>query len=157
MNVIVIVESCFGNTYQVARAIADRLHDAGSQAELVDAAAAPSLPTADLILVGAPTHNLGLPSAATRAKAVKKGAATPAAGVREWIDRAEPTDARLFTFSTRFDSSWSGSAARAAAKSLRRRGVSAERGEDFVVTGVSGPLAPGELDRARDWAATLAP
>lgn len=156
MRVIVIVESCFGNTHEVARALADRFAGDGAQTELVDAASAPSSPSADLVLVGAPTHNLGLPSPTSRTKAAGRGATgAPQAGVAEWIERAEPTGARVLTFSTRLSGAWSGSAAKAAAKRLKRRGVAATRGEDFVVTGAQGPLADGELARAGEWAAAL--
>lgn len=152
---VVIVESCFGSTAAVARALADRLRAAGVEVELTEAATAPSRVAADLVLVGAPTHNLGLPTAGSRAQAASKGAGPAVPGVREWIAGVERVDGRVLSFGTRTAGRFSGSAGKAIAKALARRGVDAVRGEDFVVTGLAGPLADGELDRAGQWAAGL--
>ncbi len=62
MYALVVVESCFGNTYAVAEAVAAGLTEAGAEVALVSAVEAPKKPTGDLVVVAAPTHNLGLPS-----------------------------------------------------------------------------------------------
>jgi hypothetical protein len=108
------------------------------------------------VLLGAPTHNMGLPTAASRAQAAGKGAAAVPSGVREWIATADTAGVPVLTFATRFRSAFAGSASRTAAKQLRRRGADARQGADLVVTGVGGPLADGELERAAAWAAGLA-
>ncbi|HZM78949.1 MAG TPA: hypothetical protein VFC19_24740 [Candidatus Limnocylindrales bacterium] len=49
-----------------------------------------------------------------------------------------------------------GSAARSAAKRIRRAGIPlAAPPASFIVTGTAGPLAEGELARARQWGETL--
>lgn len=156
MRVLLIVESCSGTTEAVARRVAEALRAAGAEVEHVAAADAPARPDADLVLLGAPTHNMGLPTPASRAQAAGKGAAAVPSGVREWIATADTAGVPVLTFATRFRSAFAGSASRAAAKQLRRRGADARQGADFVVTGVGGPLADGELERAAAWAAGLA-
>ncbi len=49
-----------------------------------------------------------------------------------------------------------GTAARSAARALRRRGARTTVGPSFWVTGMEGPLADGELARATAWGRTLA-
>ncbi|HEX6336828.1 MAG TPA: flavodoxin domain-containing protein [Jiangellaceae bacterium] len=156
MKAVIVVETCFGNTSSVAEAITEGLRSAGADVEIMPADTAPSRLSADLMLVGAPTHNLGLPSADTRRQAVQKGAATlPAAGVKEWIAGVQTLDGRVVTFSTTTGGRFAGSAGKAIVKALKQRRVRAERGEDFRVTGTPGPLVAGELDRAREWGRTL--
>ena len=61
-------------------------------------------------------------------------------------------------FDTRIDTpEWlSGAASRGISSRLRKRGflVMLDRGS-FLVDGTEGPLLPGELDRAREWAGKL--
>jgi hypothetical protein len=93
-----------------------------------------------------------MPSPATRQQAAQKGAATtPATGVREWVAGVRTVDGRVVTFSTTTGGMLAGSAGKAIVKALKQRKVRAERGVDFRVTGTPGPLADGELDRAREW------
>ncbi len=62
----------------------------------------------------------------------------------------------MVTFDTTTGGAWAGSAAKAAAKLLRRRGFgSPEQGPGFIVTGTPGPLRDGEEERARTWGAGL--
>jgi hypothetical protein len=156
MRVLLVVESCFGNTGAVAEAVARALRQAGAEVEEAVAGSAPARPDADLVLVGSPTHNMGLPTAASRTQAAGRGGAPVTSGVREWIDRAD-VEVPVVAFATRTKGRFSGSASRAAVKQLRRRGVDARQGEDFVVTGVAGPLGEGELERAGRWAQGLVP
>lgn len=156
MQAKVIVESCFGNTARIAEAVTEGLRAAGVETELIAAGQAPRRIDADLVLIAAPTHNMGLPKPQTRQQAVEKGAAgASSAGVREWIEGLESIDERVVAISTTTGGSFAGSAGKAAVKALRRRKIKAERGEDFIVNGTAGPLADGEVERARDWANTL--
>lgn len=154
MTALVLVESCFGNTAAIAREVADALG-----AALVAAADAPAAVPADidLLIVAAPTHNLGLPSAKSRALAAERGAQAPVSGVREWIEAASPTGARTIAIDTSVASGrMLGTAAKAAHRALRRRGFrAAERGPSFTVAGTPAVLAEGELPRAREWASAL--
>jgi hypothetical protein len=79
-------------------------------------------------------------------------------GIREWLatvdlGRSAPAAA---VFDTRVRSLLSGSAAREAARVLRRRGTRVVGRRSFYVTGTQGPLRDGERDEASRWAADLA-
>jgi len=156
MRALVVVESWFGNTAQIAEAIADGLREAGADVEVVTAASAPREPSADLVVVAAPTHNLGLPSPASRGKAVEGGGHGDEAGVREWLERATPGGARLVTVDTLVAGLFSGSAAKAAQKLAQRKGWKAERGPSFIVTTTKGPLAADALQTAAELGRRLA-
>ncbi|SHE25960.1 flavodoxin family protein [Actinomyces glycerinitolerans] len=159
---LIVIESCFGNTRTIAEAVAAGLTDAGAQARVLDAVQAPaSLPAKlDLLILGAPTHNRGLPTTATRTQAGKQaGAAAPNSGMREWLARTTiPAVLTTAVFDTVTSKSWlSGSAAKAIIKALRRgRGRDAPSIRSFLVQGQSGPLADGEEAAARTWGRALA-
>jgi hypothetical protein len=149
MRALVIVESCFGNTHAVAEAIATGLIESGVEAALVTAAEAPKEPLADLVIVAAPTHNLGLPTPASRAKSRENSSDMPEPGVKEWLEGAKAlTGVRLVAIDTAVAGMFSGSAAKAAVRLAKSRGWTAERVPSFVVTGQKGPLKDGEIDRA---------
>jgi hypothetical protein len=155
MRALVVVESWFGNTAEIAEAIADGLREAGADVDVTTAASAPQEPMADLIVVAAPTHNLGLPSPASRAKAVESGGQGEDVGVREWLERAKPSAARLTTVDTSVAGVFSGSAAKAAQKLAHRKGWHADRGPTFLVSGTKGPLAADALATAHALGRTL--
>lgn len=86
---LVIVESHFGNTRTIARAVAAGLADAGVRASVLDADRAGAPPAdLDLLVVGAPTHNRGLPTAGSRAAARRQGATAPAGAIAKTLRRA---------------------------------------------------------------------
>lgn len=69
MRVAVVYESLFGDTREIAEAIAAGIREAAPGADLIcrpAAEAGPQLARADLLIVGAPTHFLGLPSPRSR-------------------------------------------------------------------------------------------
>ena len=167
MKVLIVHESLFGNTKQVAEALAEGLRagraggdDASVLVVNTDEAPATIPDEVTLLLVGGPTHAFSMTRPGTREDAVTKGAPTaPRLGVREWIDAAMPrTDLPVVTFDTRVHvHMMPGSAAASAAKALRHNGFrNADRGETFWVEGTEGPLCEGELDRAKAWGETLA-
>ncbi|MGY4856418.1 flavodoxin family protein [Cryobacterium sp. AP23] len=158
MNVLIVTESCFGNTAQVADAIATGLRSRGALVTMVDAASAPDPDGVDLLLVGAPTHSMGLPGPVSRRQAAVKGGRAAVTGVAEWLDAvpAQPgvRGAAFDTVSSR--GFFSGSAAKAIEKRLRRRAVVPAGRESFLVSGVTGPLGDDELARAEQWGVALA-
>lgn len=156
MQAVLIVESCFGNTAAVADAIAEGLRSSGAEVDMAPVAEAPTQVSADLVVIAAPTHNAGMSKPKTRQQATKKGApSSPPIGVREWIEQLDAIDGRVVTVSTTTGGKWAGSAGASIVKAFRRRKITVEHGEDFLVTDTPGPLAEGELDRAREWARML--
>ena len=113
----------------------------------------------DLLVVGGPTHAFSMSRPETRDDAAKDAPQHPRAGIREWLQALTPpaTTLRLATFDTRQGHSpFTGSAAKAAAKAARSRGLRAEAAMDFFVTARGGPLEPGEIERATEWGRSLA-
>lgn len=162
MNALVVYESMFGNTRAVAEAVAAGL-GSSTTVSIFEVSTAPVLFTDDfdLLVVGGPTHAFGMSRESTRRSAVEQGAPAARAevGIREWMERITPgARLRLGTaFDTRIDHPRvPGSAARKASRRLQRMGLElASPAESFFVSGVSGPLLEGELDRARKWGESL--
>ena len=159
---LIIVESCFGNTRAIADSIAAGLIDGGVDAQVVDIDEAPSsLPAdLDLLILGAPTHNRGLPTAASRTKAREQaGSGEASPGIGEWLETtAIPASTDAAAFDTVVSKGWlSGSAAKAIAKALQRhQGRRTSSVRSFVVTASKGPLADGEKTDAHSWGRELA-
>ena len=145
MKTVVVYDSGFGNTEQVAQAIAQVLHAYGQvQTVRVEHTHPLELQGVDLLLFGCPTQ---------------KWNATPA--MRSLIDHSSRASLNLLAvacFDTRFDKpKWmTGSAAERLVKQLREKGVTRLfPPESFLVEGTQGPLKSGELERAARWAQKL--
>ena len=125
--------------------------------------------TADLLVVGGPTHIHGLATSRSRQMAVDAAteddhvtvepdaAADP--GLRRWLSDLPKVDGvRAAAFDTRLDRSaaMTGTAARGIARRLRHRGYDVIARESFLVEDSEGPLEEGELGRARAWGAGIA-
>jgi hypothetical protein len=165
MKVLIVHESLFGNTRQVAETIAEGVRQGrapdGGEVALVPVDEAPIIMGDDvgLLLVGGPTHAFSMTRPQTRQDAAAKGAPAARQGLREWIETVSPrAGLPVVTFDTRIHVKMlPGSAAAAAAKALRHRGFDrAERGETFWVQDTMGPVVEGELERAREWGTELA-
>ena len=164
MKALVVYESMFGNTGQVAEAIAAGLGES-VEVEMAEISQAPREPGSDveLIVAGGPTHAFSMSRTNTRSDAINQGATRGEAefGLREWM-AALPSGhhaEKIATFDTKVNTMrhLPGSAAKGAAKVAHRHGYdSVARAESFYVDDVEGPLLEGELDRARDWGRQLA-
>ncbi len=162
MNALVVYETMFGNTRQVAEAIAQGLAATG-EIRVVDVADAPRTisPDLDLVVVGGPTHAFSMSRPSTRSDAVHRGAEQKdlKMGIREWLgglDRGAHPQA-FAAFDTRVDIPLlPGAASKRAAKVARRLGFRSVTSESFRVGDYEGPVLEGELDRAREWGASLA-
>lgn len=161
---LVVYESMFGNTAAVAEAVASglggrlqvSLREVGSASTVVPA-------DIDLLVVGGPTHAFGLSRPSTRSDAAEetdRPLVSTGLGLREWLDAAtsQGLTCRAAAFDTRAARPrLPGSAARAAVRRLRRAGFQPVAAPaSFYVTGTTGPLVEGELDRARRWAEGVA-
>jgi flavodoxin-like protein len=164
MKALVVYESMFGNTEQIARAVAAGLGES-MEVKLAEVADAPieADPTVELIVAGGPTHAFSMSRTSTRADAVSKGAheGETEFGLREWLAELPSGQHRekMATFDTKIESMrhLPGSAAKGAAKVARRYGYeSVAKAESFYVRDTDGPLLDGEIDRARQWGRQLA-
>lgn len=169
MRAVVVYESMYGNTHEVADAIGTGLTPAFEVRVVPVAEAGPAVLTdADLVVVGGPTHAHGMSRQTTRKSAVEAAdkpgsgltlepdAAGP--GLREWFDSLGSYPVKAVAFDTRVHAPAvvTGRAAKGVTRLLRAHGfdVIADP-ESFLVTKET-KLEPHEADRARDWAAKLA-
>lgn len=157
---LVVVESMFGNTAEVGAAVARGLELAGLDATVRSVEEAPTRLPAGLALVvlGAPTHAFSLSRPASRADAVRQGAANHHVGwgMREWLAGCEPGPSHppVAVFDTRMSKvrRLPMAAGPAARRLARAQGFEVtERPAYFLVEEVTGPLAAGELSRAAAW------
>lgn len=164
MRALVVYETIWGNTGELARAIADGLRSSEGvdEVDVVEVASAPDSidPDVDLVVVGGPTHAFSMTTAKTRESAKQQGATRiPERGIREWLEAlaAPSSPVAVATFDTRtVKPRLPGSAAKKALKELVSKGFRpVEHAVTFSVHGYSGPIADGELTRAREWGATL--
>jgi len=160
MRAIVVYESHWGNTAQVARAIAEGI---GPEARALntDEATASVVADADLVVAGAPIMAFGLPSEAMVENAGKDPKAPAPADVshpslRRWLDGLPPSKAAAASFETKLR--WSpGGATGAIDERLQQAGFrTIAKGHKFWVTTMYGPLRDGEVERARAWGRELA-
>ena len=85
--------------------------------------------------------------------------ATEGEGLRPWLRRLPDAGRqKAAAFDTRLDRSaaLTGSAAHGIGRRLRHRGYDVVGRESFIVDDAEGPLADGELDRARAFGSSLA-
>lgn len=161
-HALVVYESMFGNTHEVATAIADGLRESFDVTVSEVSDAPPEVPSdVEFLVVGGPTHALGMSRPRTRQSAGQQGADPQAAshdGIREWVGRVSaPEGTMTATFDTKVvKPHLPGSAASSAQRKLRHRGLTAATPpETFYVTGTEGGLVEGELERAKAWGAEL--
>lgn len=163
---LVVYESMFGNTAEIATAISCGLAQEGLMVTTVEVSTAPDLAAVhvDLLVLGGPTHAFSLSRPGTRQDAVRQGAAPDRAttGLREWLKSGSST-AGTHAVAAAFDTRASKmrrlpkSAATGSAHLLRRMGYSLLLPpEGFLVDDVRGPLVAGESDRAVRWSRQLA-
>jgi len=169
MHALVVYESMYGNTHVIATNIAAGLCDTYEVTLVPVTRATPDLiAKADLLVVGAPTHMHGLPTASSR-QAARKAAAKPDSGLaldpdasgpalRDWLSHLAAGPALAAAFDTRLAGApvLTGRASHGISKLLKRRGYRLiAPSESFLVT-KQNALADGESARARRWGAALA-
>jgi len=132
MRAVVVYESMYGNTHLVADAIAEGLREHGEVIVVsVDRADGALVASADLVVVGGPTHAHGMSRAATR-RAAAEAANKPGAsvemdteavgiGLREWFETIDDLDKDAAAFDTRFElpAALTGRASKGIARHLR--------------------------------------
>lgn len=142
MHAIIVYDSNFGNTEQIAQAIAESLSKYDVvQVISVDRAYDLKLDAIDLLVVGGPTTDHGISQP-----------------MRDWLDSL-PHDGLKGIVAAAFDTRYhlptllSGSAAHGIDKRLRKLGAEVWLPpQSFYVLDQEGPLAEGEIERASRWA-----
>lgn len=163
MRTLVVYESMYGNTEEIARAIADGI----GEADVVEVGKAPrTLPDdLELLVVGGPTHAHGLSSERSRRDAATRvdRPVISTAGIRDYITALHPGHAiEAAAFDTRMPGPkvLTGSAAGGASKALKRQGFRiAAHPESFVLASIKGEpfdkISTDEAERARAWGRKL--
>ncbi|MFN8530663.1 MAG: flavodoxin family protein [Anaerolineae bacterium] len=143
MKTLIVYFSNYGNTQKIAEAMAQRFELQGQTNLMhVDQVCVSDINHADLIVMGCPTHHLGLP------------------GVMHPLFEILPPHALEGKSFAAFDTSYQTSglmsyftaAHRLAAKMAHLGGLQIFPPESFVVAGRVGPLMDGEVEHARAWA-----
>jgi len=155
MKITIVYDSIFGNTAQIARAIAVALRTSHAVRLLtVQEARSADLTDTDLLIVGSPTRGF-----------------RPTPTISEYVEGLGTigTGKSAATFDTRLDLEtiqppplrWvvdaGGYAVTRIASSLARHGFSVSPDTPgFLVTGTEGPLKANELERAAAWGLSVA-
>jgi flavodoxin len=141
MRALVVYDSFYGNTEEIAKAIGGAITGGEVSVLRVGEVGPPELENISLLVVGAPTQG---------------GRATPQ--IRDFLKRvskAEINGVDAAAFDTRIKSKVAkifGYAAGRIAKDLKKKGANLLADpEGFFVEGTEGPLTDGELERAAEW------
>lgn len=169
MRAVVVYESMYGNTRQVAEAIGEGLRPVHDVVVVPVRDAGPEVVAdAQILVVGGPTHAHGMSRGRTRQAAaenagkpekpvvLEEGATGP--GVREWLTSLEYPNVFAASFDTRVRMSpvVTGRASKGIDRELGRHGVHRiAEPESFFVT-KEDTLEAGEAARARRWGEQLA-
>jgi flavodoxin len=160
MGAIVVFESLWGNTAEVARAVAEGLGP-GTRALRTDEVGPDAVAGAELVVAGAPVLGFKLSSPKMRDGIRQNPGKGPAPDLscpllRTWLEDLAPGSGWGAAFDTRVRGPF-GKGAPEIARLLEAAGYrQLAEAEGFVVKGKHGPLRDGELERARLWGEQLA-
>jgi menaquinone-dependent protoporphyrinogen IX oxidase len=167
MRAVVVYESMYGNTHEIAKAVGRRLAAVADVSVVpLDDASPVIVGDADLLVVGGPTHVHGMSRPSTLNAAVKASHSAdgpeldpdaPGPGLRAWFDALPEGAGMAAAFDTRLvgPAMVTGRASNGIARRLHRHGYRLlTRPESFLVT-KENTLAPGEADHAAQWADEL--
>ncbi len=168
MRALVVFESMYGNTRQVAEAIGRGLGEVGEVSVVpLSQATAERVDTADLVVVGGPTHVHSMSRPLTRKgaadDAVKEGSVLqlePEAqgdGVREWLEALGTAHGCAAAFDTRIRANplLTGRASKPIARRLRRTGFELVAPPESFLVSKESVLEEGEAERAVEWGRQL--
>jgi hypothetical protein len=169
MKAVVIYESMYGNTHEIANAIGEGFRSQGDAVVVpVGEATAALVESADVAIVGGPTHVHGMSRVSTRKGAVEAAekpdadlvlepdAADP--GLREWFEAPDHAFTNAAAFDTRFDlpAAITGRASKGIARKLRQHGATLIAEPESFFVKKDNHLEPDQEIRAREWGAQLA-
>ena len=140
MKALIVYDSMYGNTEQIARAISGAIGDTVKVLRAAEVNPA-EIETIELLVIGSPTQG-GRPTQAVRELLTK-------------IPRGSLKGIKVAAFDTRFSTKFVGVFGYAAgriATDLKSKGaILIVPPEGFFVTGTKGPVKAGELERAAGW------
>ena len=169
MRTLIVYESMYGNTHEIADHVAEGLRPHGevhvvSVADAIDDEVA----WADLVVVGGPTHAHGMTSATSRKGAVDAVAKPKSTlhldpdatgpGLRDWFDSLGPVaDKRAAAFDTRIDTAaiLTGRASRGISHRLSKHGFTMVTDTKSFLVDRHSELIDGESERATRWGEEL--
>lgn len=145
MNTVIVYDTQFGNTEEVAQTIAETLRNYGQVRTVrVEHTHPLYLEGVDLLILGCPTQ--------------KRNATSHMLSLLDYIPPISLSRLAVACFDTRLDQpQWlAGSAAERMTRKLGKKDISRLLPpESFLVEGMHGPLKEGELGRAKIWAGML--
>ncbi|MBG0784007.1 MAG: flavodoxin family protein [Anaerolineaceae bacterium] len=147
---LVVYDSYFGNTEKIATAIGEAV---GAAIKKVDSVTSEDLEGLKILFMGSPTRAFqATPATMTFLKGLKGKLTGVRAAAFETRIRVEDTQSGFLCFMIGIF----GYATPKLVKGLQKTGAEvALEAEGFAVLDSEGPLAEGELDRARTWAVTI--
>jgi hypothetical protein len=166
----VVYESMYGNTHVVADRIADGMRIGGADVVVVPVADATAelVASADLLVVGGPTHVHGMASDRSRQAAVdaadREGstltvdASAEGTGLRRWVKDLEPAHGRAAAaFDTRMTGPAvvTGRASKPIERALRRHGYDVIADAHSFLVDHDNHLVDDAADEAVDWGRLL--
>lgn len=173
MRALVVYESMYGATHELAQAVAEGLRVGCDDVDVVAVSAAGEdlVDGADLLVVGGPTHMHGMVSDRSRRMAVERAEKdddveldpdAEGPGLRAWFDAMGRARGKAHgpaaAFDTRLEGSplMTGRASKAIAHRLHRHGNRLVVDPESFLVDHDGHLLPGELERGTAWGATVA-
>jgi hypothetical protein len=161
-EVLVVYESMFGSSREIAEAIARGLGCEAIRCSEINA----TMSHLRLLVVGAPTHVHGLSRPETRAEAVKwaldaeRGLTLEPGhvlGMRDWLHDLEEVPPLFAAFDTRADMPvlFSGAASHRIEDALERKGSRPLRPAESFLVDRGSHLLHGQIKRAFAWGRTL--
>ena len=168
MRTLIVYESYFGCTQEIAKALADEFRRAGATTLTpVETARHHPVGAYDLVVVGGPTQARGLSRTGTRRAVLSRAAMRHrktrvdpriSIGLREWLDGlglCEGTAAAAFDTRLNAPALLTGRASRQLATELHHHGLRLISDPVSFLVGPNDTLLPGEVLRATAWARDL--
>jgi len=154
MKTLILFDSFFGNTEQVARAIGQQFENEQSKTLRIDEVKSDDLNDVNLLIIGSPTR--GFRPTENISTFIKGKLNNDLKGVNVAVFDTRIALETIKSKALRFMVNTGGYAASTMAKQLTKKRASLIASpEGFLVTGEEGPLKEGELERAAEWGRQL--
>jgi flavodoxin len=154
MKTLILFDSFFGNTEQIARTIGQQFEGEQSKTMRISEVKSEDMDDVNLLIIGSPTRGFR-PTEATNAF-LKDKLPKDLSGINVAVFDTRIALETIKSKAFRFMVNTGGYAASTMAKKLTKKNASLIASpEGFLVTGEEGPLKEGELERAAEWGRQL--